>query len=98
MTEIYKVPHRVFLPLFFFKKNLSASRPSEHPPVRGGEMSKLLCGIIGYKDKTSSWHLIGFPVGSKMQRDDTLHRQREKNTGLKAPLGMVSARSPQTNK
>ena len=29
------------------KKNLNASRPSEHPPViRGGEMSKRLGGII----------------------------------------------------
>ena len=36
------------------KKNLNASRPSEHPPVRGGEMSKrLVGGIIGCEDKTS---------------------------------------------
>ena len=27
-------------------------------------MSKRLGGIIGCKDKTSSWHLIGFPDGS----------------------------------
>ena len=32
------------------KKNLNASRPSEHPPVRG-KMSKRLGGIIGCKDK-----------------------------------------------
>ena len=32
---------------------LNASRPSEHPPVGGGEMSKCLGGIIGCKDKTS---------------------------------------------
>ena len=37
------------------------SRPSEHPPVRGERMSKLLSGIMGCKDKTSSWHLNGFP-------------------------------------
>ena len=46
------------------KKNLNASRPSEHLPVRGENMSKrLIVGgiIIGCKDKTSSWHLIGFP-------------------------------------
>ena len=41
------------------KKNLNASRPSEHPPVRG-KMSKRLGGIIGCKCKTSSWDLNGF--------------------------------------
>ena len=36
-------------------KILNASRPSEHPPVRGKNMSKrLLGGIIGYRYKTSS--------------------------------------------
>ena len=37
------------------KKNLNASRPSEHPPDRGN-VSKRVVGIIGCKDKTSSWH------------------------------------------
>ena len=46
---------------FVFKKNLNASRSSEHPPVRGEKMSKHLGGTIGCKDKTSSWHLIGLP-------------------------------------
>ena len=46
----------------FLKKNQSTSRrPSEHPPVRGGEMSKRLGGIKGCKYKTSSWHLDRFP-------------------------------------
>ena len=36
-----------------FKKNLNASKPSEHPPS-GGKMSKGLGGNIGCKDKTSS--------------------------------------------
>ena len=27
---------------FFFKKNQNGPRPSEHPPVRGGKMSKRL--------------------------------------------------------
>ena len=51
------------------KKNLNTSRPSEHPPVRG-KMSKRLGGIVGckIKEKTSSWHLIGFPVKSTMPR------------------------------
>ena len=46
-------------------KNMIASKPSEHPPVRG-EMSKqrLLGRIIGCKDKTSSWYLNRFPHGS----------------------------------
>ena len=29
-------------------------------------MSKRLGGIIGYKDKTSSWHLNGFPDDSNI--------------------------------
>ena len=41
------------------KKNQNAPRPSEHPPVRGGEMSKRLGGIKeGCKFKTSSWHSV----------------------------------------
>ena len=43
------------------KKNQNAPRPSEHPPVRGGKMSKRLGGINGCKYKISSWHLNGFP-------------------------------------
>ena len=43
--------------------NQNAPRPSEHPPVRGGELSKRLGGIKGCKYKTSSWHLNGFPYG-----------------------------------
>ena len=41
----------------YLKKNLNASKPSE----QGEEISKRLSGNIGCKDKTSSWHLIGFP-------------------------------------
>ena len=54
-----------------FKENLNGSRPSEHPPVKGGGgMSKRLGGIIGCsKDKTSPWHLIGFPVGSNIESE-----------------------------
>ena len=49
------------------KKNLNISRPSEHPPVRGGVMSKrLVGGIIGCKDKSSSWHLNEFLDGSNI--------------------------------
>ena len=50
----------------FLKKNQNAPRPSEHPPVRGGEMSKRLGGIKGCKYKTSSWHLNGFPDGNNI--------------------------------
>ena len=49
------------------KKNLYASRPSEHPSVRGKEMSKRLGGIISCKNITSSWHLNGFPDGSNIE-------------------------------
>ena len=51
--------------LFFFKKNLNASRSSEHPS-QGEKMSKRVGGIIGCKYKTSSWHLNGFPDGSNI--------------------------------
>ena len=45
-----------------FKENLNESRPFEHPPVREKtHQSKRSGGIIGCKDKTSSWHLVGFP-------------------------------------
>ena len=37
------------------KKNQNAPRPSEHPPVRRGKMSKRLGGIKGCKYKISSW-------------------------------------------
>ena len=50
---------------YCLKKSQNASKPSEHPPDRGGGMSKRLGGNIGCKDKTSSWHIIGFPVGEK---------------------------------
>ena len=45
----------------FLKKNQNTPRPSEHPPVIGGEMSKRLGGIKGCKYKTSSWHFNRFP-------------------------------------
>ena len=40
--------------IWSLEKNLNVSRPSEHPPVRGGEMSKRLGEIVGCKDKTST--------------------------------------------
>ena len=45
---------------------------------QGKKMSKRLGGIIGCKDKTSSWHLIGFPDGSNI--GSTLHHVGEKPT------------------
>ena len=47
--------------LLLFKENQNTPRPSEHPPVTGGKMSKRLGGIKGCKYKTSSWHLNRFP-------------------------------------
>ena len=44
-----------------FKKSQNTPRPSEHPPVMGGKMSKRFGGIKGCKYKTSSWHLNRFP-------------------------------------
>ena len=54
----------VFCSQRVFKKNLNAPRPSEHPPVRGENVKTFRGGIIGCKDKTSSWHLNGSPDGS----------------------------------
>ena len=45
---------------------MNAFRPSEHPPVRGGNMSKRLGEVIGCKDKTSLWHSIGYLDGSNI--------------------------------
>ena len=51
--------------MLYLKKNLNATRPSEHPPVRGETYKKnVLGGIIGCKDETSTWHFIGFPDNS----------------------------------
>ena len=80
----------------FLKKNMNASRPSEHPSVRGKKMSKRLGGIIGCKNKTSSWHLNGFPVGSNIG-------STEYNTGEKPSVMLYTyvnrhAGTPDKNK
>ena len=66
------------LPMGCLKKNQNAPGPSEHPPVRGENMSKHLGGIKGCKYKTSSWHLNGFPddsnIGSTVQCRGEVHR------------------------
>ena len=45
-----------------------ASKPSEHPPDMGRKCKNVhqVGGNIGCQDKTSSWHLIGFPDGSNV--------------------------------
>ena len=48
-----------------FKENLNASRPSEHPPVRG-ENAKTFRWDHRLQTQTSSWHLNGFPDGSNI--------------------------------
>ena len=42
------------------KKNQSAPRPSEHPPVMGGKMSKRLGGIKGCKHKTCRFSHLAY--------------------------------------
>ena len=66
------------------KKNMNASRPSEHPTQRG-KMSKRLGGIIGCKDKTSSWHLNGLPSGIIVTYCTVLYW----NTGTAAVLSVL---------
>ena len=65
MLSISTSPGRNFA-VYCLKKNQNAPRPSEHPPVRGEKMSKLLGGIKGCKYKTSSWHFNGFPYGGNI--------------------------------
>ena len=48
------------------RKQKQQPRPSEHPPVRGENISKRLGGIKGCKYKTSSWHFNGFPYGGNI--------------------------------
>ena len=57
---LYGTDHQVLC----LKENLNAPRLSENPPEEG--MSKRLGGIIGCRNKTSSWHLIGLPNGSNI--------------------------------
>ena len=62
----YQVVHKVVI-IPCLKKNQSAPRPSEHPPVMGEKMSKRLGGIKGCKYKKNSlWHLNRFPTGSNL--------------------------------
>ena len=69
---------KIFSMCVCLKKIQNAPRPSEHPPVRGGGMSKRLGGIKGCKYKTSSWHLNGFPdpnnIGSTVKCRGDAHR------------------------
>ena len=55
-----------FTPTPCLKKHQNAPRSSEHPPVKGENMSKRLGGIKGCKYKTSSWHFNGFPDGNNI--------------------------------
>ena len=57
----------VFLSLSFFKeKSERIELDLLGIPQSGKKMSKRLGGIIGCKNKTSSWHLNGFPDGSNI--------------------------------
>ena len=66
MYQYYVIRNGENPPRRFLKKNQSAPRSSEHPPVMGGKMSKRLGGIKGCKYKTSSWHLNRFPDGNNI--------------------------------
>ena len=46
--------------------SLNASRPSDHPPVRGENVTTFRWDHR-LEDKTSSWHLNGFPDGSNIE-------------------------------
>ena len=50
----------------FLKKTLNASKPSEHQPNQGGELSNGLGRNIDCKDKNSFKHLLGFLNGSSI--------------------------------
>ena len=73
ITLLFHVPHTSgtitvrACTRYMFKKNLNASRPSAHPPVRGGNVKTIRWDHIGCKDKTSSWHLNRFPDGGNIE-------------------------------
>ena len=50
------------------KKNLNASRPPEHPPVREKNIKPFTgrWDHIGCKNQASPWRLNGFPDGSNI--------------------------------
>ena len=71
----------------YSKKNLNSLLDLLSIPQSGGKNVKCFGGIIGCKDKTSSWHLNGFPNGSNVEstvqyRGKThryaVHRQKTK--------------------
>ena len=61
MVLTYGIPPEFRGGVHIFKKNMNASKPSEHPPS-GGKMSEGLGGDIGCIDKTSSWYQTGSPM------------------------------------
>ena len=76
-----------------FKKNLNASKPSEHPPS-GEEMSKGLGENIGcmHRDKTSSWHLNGFPDGNVLATEETTATQQVNHKAIAYAYAYIKAR------
>ena len=82
--------------LHCLKKNHNAPRSSEHPPVRGGEMTKRLGWIKGCKYKTSSWHLNGFPDGNNIgstvlvhsYEDSTIEPYKSRGLGNQKNVGV----------
>ena len=52
----------IVLDLSLFKKNLNASKPSEHPPQVERVSKGFLGGNIGCRDKTSAWYQKGSPM------------------------------------
>ena len=53
----------MYLPCHFVLKKIWTHLDLPSIPHRGENVKSLLGGIIGCKDKTSSWHLNGFPDG-----------------------------------
>ena len=56
-------------------------------------MLKRLGGIKGYKCKTSSWHLNGFPDGNKIQQ----YNVGEKPTALYCTFTLIAMQAHQKN-
>ena len=55
-----------FIFIVLFKRTIRTHLDLLSTPQSEEKMSKRLGGIIGRKDKTSSWHLNGFPDGSNI--------------------------------
>ena len=59
-------PYKEKTAIMVVKKKITTHLDLLSIPQSGGKNVKRLRGIIGFKYKTSSWHLNGFPYGGNI--------------------------------